>query len=165
MESGVEACTSSNERKGKVKCGRPSSTTSQKLKPAASSCSTGRVSSSNISRASFLNQSTSALSAAIGAFQNSGCFGGGQISATAVAQGFARQYRNQRRSAIPAEEEPGHAAHAQPTGEGQRQGPDDPQIEPLLRHPRRDRIHQLTIQKQHFEAGDHDLDDGHRNDG
>ena len=66
------ARTWSSERNGNEKVGWPRITTTAKFTAAARICSTGSVISSNTSRASFLNHSASALSAAIGPRQNSG---------------------------------------------------------------------------------------------
>src|SRR5882762_3019229 len=68
---GVLWSTWSSDRNGRLKCGLPVITTTRKLNPLATSCSTGKVSSSIRCWASFLNHSCSALSALIGPFQNS----------------------------------------------------------------------------------------------
>src|SRR5947208_3708411 len=68
---GVLWSTWSSDRNGKLKCGLPMMTTTRKLNPLATSCSTGRVKSSIKCWASFLNHSCSALSALIGPRQNS----------------------------------------------------------------------------------------------
>src|SRR6266540_313446 len=68
---GVLWSTWSSDRNGRLKCGLPMMTTTKKLNPLATSCSTGRVSSSIRCCASFLNHSCSALSALIGPRQNS----------------------------------------------------------------------------------------------
>src|SRR2546421_726007 len=68
---GVLCSTWSSDRNGRLKCGLPMMTTTRKLNPLATSCSTGRVSSSIRCWASFLNHSCSALSALIGPRQNS----------------------------------------------------------------------------------------------
>src|SRR5437667_2058435 len=68
---GVLWSTWSSDRNGSVKCGLPMITTTRKLNPAATSWSTGSVSSSTRCCASFLNHSCSALSALIGPRQDS----------------------------------------------------------------------------------------------
>src|SRR2546430_10922064 len=68
---GVLWSTWSSDRNGRLKCGLPMMTTTRKLNPLATSCSTGRVSNSIRCWASFLNHSCSALSALIGPRQNS----------------------------------------------------------------------------------------------
>src|SRR2546430_1973861 len=68
---GVLWSTWSSDRNGKLKCGLPMMTTTRKLNPLATSCSTGRVKSSIKCWASFLNHSCSALRALIGPRQNS----------------------------------------------------------------------------------------------
>src|SRR5947208_4617080 len=68
---GVLWSTWSSDRNGRLKCGLPMMTTTRKLNPLATSCSTGRVNSSIRCWASFLNHSCSALSALIGPRQNS----------------------------------------------------------------------------------------------
>src|SRR5438034_5014017 len=68
---GVLWSTWSSDRNGRLKCGLPMITTTRKLNPLATSCSTGKVSSSIRCWASFLNHSCSALSALIGPRQNS----------------------------------------------------------------------------------------------
>src|SRR3989454_3288120 len=68
---GVLWSTWSSDRNGRLKCGLPMITTTKKLNPLATSCSTGKVSSSIRCWASFLNHSCSALNALIGPRQNS----------------------------------------------------------------------------------------------
>src|SRR5213079_3671687 len=68
---GVLCSTWSSDRNGRLKCGLPMMTTTRKLNPLATNCSTGRVKSSIRCWASFLNHSCSALSALIGPRQNS----------------------------------------------------------------------------------------------
>src|SRR5881398_3959641 len=60
---GVLWSTWSSDRNGRLKCGLPMMTTTKKLNPPATSCSTGRVKSSMRCWASFLNHSCSALRA------------------------------------------------------------------------------------------------------
>src|SRR2546421_4532390 len=68
---GVLWSTWSSDRNGRLKCGLPMMTTTRKLNPLATSCSTGRVSNSIRCWASFLNHSCSALRAVIGPRQDS----------------------------------------------------------------------------------------------
>src|SRR3989442_8976486 len=68
---GVLWSTWSSDRNGRLKCGLPMITTTKKLNPLATSCSTGKVSGSIRCWASFLNHSCSALSALIGPRQYS----------------------------------------------------------------------------------------------
>src|SRR5438046_473110 len=68
---GVLVSTWSSDRNGRLKCGLPMMTTTRKLNPLATNCSTGRVKSSIRCWASYLNHSCSALSALIGPRQNS----------------------------------------------------------------------------------------------
>src|SRR5437667_146233 len=58
---GVLVSTWSSDRNGRLKCGLPMMTTTRKLNPLATNCSTGRVKSSIRCWASFLNHSCSAL--------------------------------------------------------------------------------------------------------
>src|SRR3989442_13834956 len=69
--NGVLASTSSIERNGRAKCGRPTKITKPKLKPAAISWRIGNNSSSQPSRTCLWNHSRSALSALIGPCQKS----------------------------------------------------------------------------------------------
>src|SRR5438067_175830 len=63
-----------------------------------------------------------------------------------------------------AEQEPGHATHADPPEERQSDRPEDAQLDPLLREPGRHRIDQLAIEEQHLEHRDGDFDQNHEDD-
>src|SRR2546426_10189 len=72
-----------------------------------------------------------------------------------------------RRRAVLSEQEPGHAADADPSEGRHRQREPDPQAEALaglLRDPGRDRIHQLAIQEHDLEEHHEQLDQDHLDD-
>ena len=77
---------------------------------------------------------------------------------------LATEQSNQRGCAEATEQEPRHATHADPAEERESDRAEHSQLDPLLGQPRRHRVDQLTIQEQHFEHGDCDLDQDHEDD-
>src|SRR2546426_9206279 len=78
--------------------------------------------------------------------------------------GLAAEQRDQCRRAKPAEQEPGHAAHTHPAEEGETDGTEDAELDSLLREPRRHGVDELTIEEQHLEHRDRDLNENHEDD-
>src|SRR5690242_12433394 len=115
LTNGVLASTWSRDRNGSVKCGFPRIATTPKLKPAASSWSTGRVSNSTRCCASFLNHSCSAFSAWIGPRQSSASAGSVPRGAPPPTPSIALRPRTEMRAGVPNRPNRNHVMPRTPT--------------------------------------------------
>src|SRR4029077_19139508 len=115
LTNGVLASTWSRDRNGSVKCGFPRIATTPKLKPAASSWSTGRVSRSTRCWASFLNHSCSAFSAWMGPRQSSASAPGSVPRGAPPTPSIALRPRTEMRAGVPKRPNRNHVIPRTPT--------------------------------------------------